>query len=84
MKTQPRPEVRGRRFDPWTAGGYLLLALGAVGIVLGIYELGGLFALGVGFALVWVGMLVTFGGEQRRLEREEDAFRLIISGGPDG
>ena len=83
MKTEPRPEVRARRFDPWTVAGNALLAVGFVAIVLGIYELGGLFALGVGFALVWTGMVVAFAGEQRRLEREDEAFRWVVSG-PDG
>jgi hypothetical protein len=82
VKTEPRPEVRARRFDPWTVTGNALLALGFVAIVLGIYELGGLFALGLGFALVWVGMVVAFAGEQRRLEREDETFRWVVSGGP--
>jgi hypothetical protein len=82
VKTEPRPEVRAQRFDRWTIAGNALLALGFAAIVLGIYELGGLFALGLGFALVWVGMVVAFAGEQRRLEREDEAFRWVVSGGP--
>jgi hypothetical protein len=84
VKTEPRPEVRARRFDPWTVAGNALLALGFVAIVLGIYELGGLSALGLGFALVWAGMVVAFAGEQRRLEREDETFRWVISDGPAG
>jgi uncharacterized membrane protein len=82
MKTEPMPEVQARRFDPWTVAGNALLALGFVAIVLGIYELGGLFALGLGVALVWVGMVAAFAGEQRRQEREDETFRWVVSGPP--
>jgi hypothetical protein len=84
VKTEPRPKVRRPRLDPWTAVGDALLALGFAGIVLGIYELGGLFAFGSGFALVWLGMVVTLVGEQRRLEREDETFRWVVSGGSSG
>jgi hypothetical protein len=82
VKTQPRPEIRSRRFDPWTVAGNALLAIGFVGIVLGIYEIGGLFAWGLGFAVVWIGMVIAFAGEQRRLEREDERFRWVVSDPP--
>ncbi|HEY7667776.1 MAG TPA: hypothetical protein VIE12_06580 [Actinomycetota bacterium] len=84
MKTEPRPEVRARRFEPWTVAGTALLALGFAGMVLGIYEIGGLFALGLGFGLVWGGMVVTFAGERRRQEREDERFLWVVSGDPPG
>lgn len=84
MKTEPRPEIRAGRLDPWTVVGTALLALGFAAIVLGIYEIGGLFLLGLGFALVWIGMVIAFLGEQRRLEREDEAFRWVVSDGPQG
>ena len=84
MRTQPRPDVRARRFDPWTVAGNTLLVLGFLGIVLGIYEIGGLFLLGLGFGLVWAGMVIAFAGERRRLEREDEAFRWVVSDDPPG
>jgi hypothetical protein len=84
VKTEPRPEIRAGRFDPWTVAGSALLVLGFATIVLAIYEIGGLFLLGLGFAFVWVGMVIAFLGEQRRLEREDETFRWVVSGDPQG
>ena len=54
-----------------------LLSVGFVLMVLGIYEVGGLFNLGVGLAVLWAGGLAAF-ADMRRLSRdEEEAFLRI-------
>jgi hypothetical protein len=82
VRTERRPELRPGRIDGWTIAGQVLLAAGFVGMVLGIYEVGGLLALGLGFATIWAGLVVTFMGEARRRAREDDAFRWVVSDEP--
>jgi hypothetical protein len=77
MDTLRRPDIRmpsiGRR--ELLADG--LLIAGLVQMVLGIYEIGGLFNIGVGFAVVWAGALVAFSDMTRRLREEREAFFRI-------
>jgi hypothetical protein len=54
-----------------------LLIVGFVQMVLGIYEIGGLLNLGVGFAIVWAGAVAAFADMTRRLRDEEEAFFRI-------
>jgi len=51
-----------------------LLTVGFVLMVLGIYEIGGLFNLGVGFVVLWVGALIALADMTRRLRQAEEAF----------
>jgi hypothetical protein len=51
-----------------------LLAVGFVLMVLGIYEIGGLFNLGMGFVVLWAGALIALADMTRRLRQEEEAF----------
>jgi uncharacterized membrane protein len=83
METLRRPELVPARIHVWQLVGEVLMVLGFAGIVLGIYEVGGVFVLGLGFALVWAGMIVSFQQERRRQEREDEAFRWVVTG-PDG
>jgi hypothetical protein len=54
-----------------------LLTVGFVQMVFGIYEIGGLFNIGLGFAVLWAGALATFAEMTRRLREEEEAFFRI-------
>jgi hypothetical protein len=54
-----------------------LLIVGIVQMVLGIYEIGGLFNVIVGFAVLWAGALAAFADIARRLRDEEEAFFRI-------
>jgi uncharacterized membrane protein len=83
METLRRPELVPGRIHVWRLVGEVLMVLGFAGIVLGIYEIGDVFVLGLGFALVWAGMIVSFRQERRRREREDEAFRWVVTG-PDG
>ena len=56
-----------------------LLLLGFVLMVLGIYEIGGLFDLGVGFAVLWTGALAALADMKRRRRDEEEAFFRIAN-----
>jgi hypothetical protein len=83
METLRRPELVPGRIRVWQLVGEVLMVLGFAGIVLGIYEVGGVFVLGLGLALVWAGMIVSFQHERRQREREDEAFRWVVTG-PDG
>ena len=54
-----------------------LVVVGFLLSVLGIYEIGGLFNLGVGFTVLWVGGIVSL-ADMRRVSRdeEEEFFRI--------
>jgi hypothetical protein len=54
-----------------------LLIAGFVQMVLGIYEIGGLFNLGMGFAVLWAGAFAALADIIRRLREEEEAFFRI-------
>ena len=78
MHTLLRPDVRPGRLDGPEVLAYVLLALGFVLIVLAIYEVGGLFNLGLGLAVVLAGEIVLFTHQARRLKREAEEFRRIV------
>jgi len=46
--------------------------------VLGIYEIGGLFNLAVGFAVFWVGAIAALADMRRQSDELEEAFFRII------
>jgi hypothetical protein len=54
--------------------GYVVLAVGFVLMALGMFEIGGLFAVGVGFAVVLVGCVVVFARASRADTLDEEAF----------
>jgi hypothetical protein len=54
-----------------------LLIVGIVQMVLGIYEIGGLFNVIVGFTVLWAGALAAFADLARRLRDDEEAFFRI-------
>jgi hypothetical protein len=54
-----------------------LLVVGFVLMVLGIYEIGGSFNIGAGFAVFWAGGLASFADMRRiSLDEEEEFFRI--------
>jgi hypothetical protein len=80
METLRRPELVPGRLHVWRLVGEILLLVGFAGVVLGIYEVGGLFVLGLGFASVWAGTIVSFLQERRRREHEDEAFSWVVNG----
>lgn len=77
MDTLRRPDIRMPSIGLRELLADALLVLGLVQMVLGIYEIGGLFNVGVGFAVVWAGALVVFTDMTRKLRDEEEAFFRI-------
>lgn len=55
--------------------GFGLAAVGYVLMTLGIFEIGGLFNVALGFAAAWGGCVLMFVGEGRREFDEEREFR---------
>ncbi len=78
MDTLRRPEIRKPviGFREILADG--LLVVGFVLMVLGIYEIGGLFNLGVGFAVLWAGAILALADMRRKSDDLEEAFFRII------
>jgi hypothetical protein len=54
--------------------GYLVLAAGFVVMALGMFEIGGLFAVGVGFVVVIAGCVAVFARSSRADTLDEEAF----------
>ena len=78
MDTLRRPDIRrpSIRFQEILADA--LLVTGFVLMVLGIYEIGGLFNLGLGFAVFWLGAIVALADMHRKEDDlEEEFFRII-------
>ena len=66
MDTLRRPELRPGRIDRLDLLGYGLLSIGYGLMVLGIYEIGGLASLGVGFLVIWIGAIIILARERTR------------------
>ena len=56
-----------------------LLVIGFVQMVLGIYEVGGLFNIAVGFAVLWAGAVAALADITRRLQDEDEAFLRLAN-----
>ena len=54
-----------------------LVVVGFLLMVLGIYEIGGLFNLGLGFTVLWVGGIVSLADMRLVSRDEEEAFFRI-------
>ena len=78
MDTLRRPEIRKPVIGFREILADALLVVGFVLMVLGIYEIGGLFNLGVGFAVFWVGAIAAFADMRRQSDELEEAFFRII------
>ena len=78
MDTLRRPEIRKPVIGFREILADALLVVGFVLMVLGIYEIGGLFNLGVGFALFWVGAIAALADMRRQSDELEEAFFRII------
>ena len=79
MDTLRRPDIRVPSIRLRELIADALLLVGFVLMVLGIYEIGGLFNLGVGFAVLWAGALVALYDMTRRFRDEEEAFFRIAN-----
>ncbi len=78
MDTLRRPDIRMPSIGFQEILADALLVTGFVLMVLGIYEIGGLFNLGLGFAVFWLGAIVAFADMRRKEgDLEEEFFRII-------
>ena len=78
MDTLRRPEIRKPVIGFREILADALLVVGFVLMVLGIYEIGGLFNLGVGFAVFWVGAIAALADMRHQSDELEEAFFRII------
>ena len=78
MDTLRRPEIRKPVIGFREILADALLIVGFVLMVLGIYEIGGLFNLGMGFAVFWVGAIAALADMRRQSDELEEAFFRII------
>ena len=79
MDTLRRPDVRKPSIGIVELLADVLLIAGFVLMVLGIYEIGGLFNVGLGFAVFWAGALASLADMRRRNRDEEEEFFRITS-----
>jgi len=78
MDTLRRPDIRRPSIGFREILADALLIVGVVLMVLGIYEIGGLFNLGVGFVVIWVGAVIALADMRRKSDDLEEAFFRII------
>jgi hypothetical protein len=78
VDTIRRPEIRKPVIGFREILADALLVAGFVLMVLGIYEIGGLFNLCVGFAVFWVGAIAALADMRRKSDELEEAFFRII------
>jgi uncharacterized membrane protein YiaA len=78
VDTIRRPEIRKPVIGFREILADALLVVGFVLMVLGIYEIGGLFNLCVGFAVFWVGAIAALADMRRKSDELEEAFFRII------
>ena len=78
MDTLRRPDIRRPSIGFREILADALLIVGFVLMVLGIYEIGGLFNLGVGFVVLWVGADVALADMRRKSDDLEEAFFRIV------
>ena len=77
MDTIRRPDIRMPSIGLRELLADVLLIAGFVQMVLGIYEIGGLFNIGMGFVVLWAGALAAFADINRSLRKEKEAFFRI-------
>ena len=78
MDTLRRPDIRRPSIGFQEILADALLIAGCVLMVLGIYEIGGLFNLGLGFVVLWVGAIVALADMHRKDDDLEEAFFRIV------
>ena len=79
MDTLRRPDIRMPSISIGELIADALIVLGLILMVLGIYEIGGLFNLGAGFAVLWTGGIAALADMKRRTHDEEEAFFRIAN-----
>jgi hypothetical protein len=77
MDTLRHPKIRMPSIRARELVADVLLLVGFVLMVLGIYEIGGLLNLGVGLAVLWAGALASFADMRRSFRDEEEEFFRI-------
>ena len=77
MDTLRRPDIRMPSISIGELVADALIVLGLILMVLGIYEIGGLFNLGLGFTVLWVGGIVSLADMRLVSRDEEEAFFRI-------
>ena len=77
MDTLRRPDTQRPSIRPREILADALLVLGFVLMVLGIYEIGGLLNIGVGFVVLWAGALVALADMTRSYRDDEEEFFRI-------
>ena len=75
METLDRPAARTRPRVRLELVGFGVVVAGYVLMTLGLLEIGGVFNIGLGLAVTWVGTLIVFWGEGRQDRLDEAAFR---------
>ena len=78
MDTLRRPDIRRPSIGFREILADALLIVGFVLMVLGIYEIGGLFNIGVGFIVLWAGAILALADMRRKSNDLEEAFFRII------
>jgi len=78
MDTLRRPDIHRSSIGFREIVADALLVVGFVLMVLGIYEIGGLFNLVVGFAVFWVGAIAALADMRRTTDDLEEAFFRIV------
>jgi|SoimicmetaTmtLPB_FD_contig_41_13249925_length_551_multi_1_in_0_out_0_1 uncharacterized membrane protein YiaA len=78
MDTLRRPDIHKPSIGFQEILADALLIAGFVLMVLGIYEIGGLFNVGLGFAVLWVGAIVALADMRRKTDDIEEAFFRIV------
>ena len=77
MDTLHRTEARTAQAGGLELGGQALIVVGFVLMTLGMFEIGGLFNIGLGLAAVVAGCVALFSGENRRGLDEEAFLRQL-------
>ena len=77
MDTLRRPEIRKPSIRLRELLADALLIIGFVLMVLGIYEIGGLVSLAVGFFILWAGALAALADMRGKRRDEDEAFFRI-------
>jgi uncharacterized membrane protein YiaA len=78
MDTLRRPDIHKPSIGFREILADALLIAGFVLMVLGIYEIGGLFNIGLGFAVFWVGAVAALADMHRKTDDMEEAFFRIV------
>jgi hypothetical protein len=77
VDTLRRPDTHRPSIRPRELLADALLVVGCVLMVLGIYEIGGLLDIGLGFVVLWIGALAALADMTRSYRKDDDEFLRI-------